>query len=90
MPEIQEKWEEAFEEYCGTLTSLGATIKNKKALKLAYKIYRENIPERIYKNCIDESQAQQQEKKSEVSVPKKEEKNLKRKKKPNLLTAWML
>ena len=63
MPEIQEKWEEAFEEYCGTLTSLGATIKNKKALKLAYKIYRENIPERIYKNCIDESQAQQQEKK---------------------------
>lgn len=87
MPEIQEKWEEAFEEYCGTLTSLGATIKNKKALKLAYKIYRENIPERIYKNCIDESQAQQQEKKSEVSAPKKEEKKSEKKEKTKSLNS---
>lgn len=92
MPEIKEKWEEAFEEYCSTLISLGATIKNKKALKMAYKIYREKMPERIYKNCVDESSAQPTPKEEkapqkEASQPPKEEKNSEKKEKPKSLNS---
>lgn len=92
MPEIKEKWEEAFEEYCSTLISLGATIKNKKALKMAYKIYREKMPERIYKNCVDESSAQPTPKEEkapqkEASQPPKEEKKSEKKEKPKSLNS---
>lgn len=90
MPEIKEKWEEAFEEYCNTLVSLGATIKNEKALKMAYKIYREKIPERIYKTCVDENIPHPQQK--EELLPKenaqqttKEEKKPEKKEKPQPL-----
>lgn len=92
MPEIKEKWEEAFEEYCSTLVSLGATIKNKDALKLAYKIYREKMPERIYKNCVDESSAQPTSKeekapKKEASQHPKEEKKSEKKEKSKSLNS---
>ena len=48
MPPKKEEWEVRFEEYRDTLVSLGAKIKNEKALKLAFKIYgEERMPARI-------------------------------------------
>jgi len=58
MPPKKEEWEVRFEEYRDTLVSLGAKIKNEKALKLAFKIYgEERMPARIYQNCVEETGA---------------------------------
>lgn len=58
MPPKKEEWEIRFEEYRDTLVSLGAKIKNEKALKLAFKIYgEERMPTRIYQNCVEETGA---------------------------------
>ena len=58
MPPKKEEWEVRFEEYRDTLVSLGAKIKNEKALKLAFKIYgEERMPARIYQNCVEENDA---------------------------------
>lgn len=58
MPPKKEEWEVRFEEYRDTLVSLGAKIKNEKALKLAFKIYgKERMPARIYQNCVEETGA---------------------------------
>ena len=57
MPTKKEEWEVKFEEYRDTLISLGAKIKNETALKIAFKIYKDEkrIPEHIYQNCVDET-----------------------------------
>lgn len=58
MPPIKEKWEVQFEAYRDTLISLGAKIKNEKALKQAFKIYGEKrLPARIYQSCVEETNA---------------------------------
>lgn len=68
MPAAKEKWEIEYEEYRDTLTSLGAVIKNEKALRMAYKIYREKMPARIYQTCVDEGGSQ---KPAPVKTPEK-------------------
>lgn len=68
MPPKKEEWEVRFEEYRDTLVSLGAKIKNEKALKLAFKIYgEERMPARIYQNCVEENDAVSS--KTESSTP---------------------
>ena len=68
MPPKKEEWEVRFEEYRDTLVSLGAKIKNEKALKLAFKIYgEERMPARIYQNCVEETDAVSS--KTESSTP---------------------
>lgn len=58
MPPKKEEWEVRFEEYRNTLISLGARIKNEKALKMAFKLYgEERMPARIYQNCVEEPAA---------------------------------